>query len=267
MSKCNLATQLHASELDLPRYRPISPITFASATRSRTSSDSANEDSDEQGEYDDDGDDSDGMSSLGSFEYSYGGNGKRPVTAGSSKSQGHSLRPSLSNSEVRSQMQQQEDRAAEAARLSARYTLMTFSTGQILEDDFLMSWYHLRPYELLELHPAGALITLPREIMVDYIQPYFEAKVKSLRVLWREPQGFYEGRLHKTARERAHTTGLATPDTIARQRARERERSTSRDRQTKGRKTKLEWRERWLVIHQGVLSLAKHRKVSGILVE
>ena len=75
---------------------------------------------------------------------------------------------------------------ADATHLTSLYFLVTFSMGLILEDGFPVSWYKLRPYELLEMHLAEGLVTLPREIMVDYVQPYFEAKVKSLRVVWKE---------------------------------------------------------------------------------
>ncbi|KAF8153434.1 hypothetical protein B0H34DRAFT_677563 [Crassisporium funariophilum] len=39
------------------------------------------------------------------------------------------------------------------------YTLIRFSTGQILEEDFLVSWYDILPHELVELHASWAPAT------------------------------------------------------------------------------------------------------------
>jgi hypothetical protein len=94
-----------------------------------------------------------------------------------------------------------------------------------LEDRYPVSWYNIRPHELLEVHPVGAFIRLPRNISADffaslaasvpmaskqktnndlsslsysdtstkassgldeYIKPYFQASVKVLRVI-RQP--------------------------------------------------------------------------------
>ncbi|KAF9461594.1 hypothetical protein BDZ94DRAFT_1263415 [Collybia nuda] len=105
------------------------------------------------------------------------------------------------------------------------YTLIRFSTGQILEDEYLVSWYNLAPHELLELHShvskpleertsyptrskhtrnasifsttttGGAdppnlyekqyLPRLDRTVLSRYILPYFEGWVMALRVVWR----------------------------------------------------------------------------------
>lgn len=41
------------------------------------------------------------------------------------------------------------------------YTLMRFSTGQILEDDLALTWYDLAPYELIELHAHTDVCIVP----------------------------------------------------------------------------------------------------------
>ncbi|KAF5343078.1 hypothetical protein D9758_011123 [Tetrapyrgos nigripes] len=66
-------------------------------------------------------------------------------------------------------------------------TVMRFSTGQILEDHFALGWYELKPYELLEIHRRGVILTLPRTLTVDYISPYWEGYVRALRVVLRGP--------------------------------------------------------------------------------
>lgn len=38
------------------------------------------------------------------------------------------------------------------------WTLIRFSTGQILEDDFTLCWYNMQPYELLEVHRGGIVL-------------------------------------------------------------------------------------------------------------
>lgn len=284
MSKFNLlaghGNNLQTAGLDLPRYRPISPITFATGNlHPRGSLESG-----ESGEWGT-GAQRDGAevalslpgrSSYESFEYaySYGRNGRRPTTAGS-----HSQKPSLSGSEAHIpglqqelQIQQPGDRKSEAqatARISALYSLVTFSTGCTLEDDFPISWYKIRPYELLEMHLAGSVVTLPRQIMVEYVKPYFEAKVKSLRVVWKERDSGLgvaslgvgtsdsSGRkIHKGRRGRSRSMdplSSAGSDRL----------NVDTDGNGKGKKkrTRLEWKDRRVVIHQGVLNLCKNRMV------
>lgn len=225
LSKCNLAANMNVSDIDLPRYRPISPITFASVTK--TSTLDHNNDSEELAEYDGD---SDGLSGYESIEVSYSSHKMRPRTAGS-----HSLRSSISNADVRTQRQCDES----AKQLLTRYTLLTFSTGHILEDEFPLSWYNLRSYELLELHLTGAVVSLPREVMLDYVKPYFMAKVKALR---KEGDALYEGTIHIPQGRQKQSYSSEPP---VRKRG----------------KIKLEWKERWVIIHQGILNLCKYRTV------
>ena len=63
------------------------------------------------------------------------------------------------------------------------YPMFTFSTGQLLEGDCSLAWYRLRPHELLELHAPGTIVWLQREVMLEYVKPYFELDVRALRVV------------------------------------------------------------------------------------
>ncbi|KAH9974727.1 hypothetical protein BGW80DRAFT_154274 [Lactifluus volemus] len=136
------------------------------------------------------------------------------------------------------------------------YPILAFSTGQLLEDDFSLSWYHLRPHELLELHPPGTIVPLQRETMLDYIQPYLEFDVRALRVVVNEKDSSQLGHAHN-----AHGLELY-PNKIWKATAESRATATcggnccSSTQQSgrKRRKTKLEWRDRYLVIRQGPYS-------------
>ena len=60
-------------------------------------------------------------------------------------------------------------------------TIIRFSTGQTLEDDFTVGMYDFAPYELLEVHHAGSIIPLKRHALEDYCQPFWEGHVKVLK--------------------------------------------------------------------------------------
>lgn len=259
-----------ATELDLPRYRAISPITFASgAAYSRSSIDNGNGGSDGDGEPsadtgdagdDEEEDQSDGLSSNGSFEYSYGDNGKRPKHGPSARGGSHTIRLSISASDFRAPT------PSECKNISSRYVLVAFSTGQILEDDFPVSWYNLRPYELLEMHMAGAVVSLPREIKAEYVQPYFECKVKCLRIVWgerlrNETSSMSSGKVRIKVR-RKRSGSQTTSGNQSKSLNTEEEVTSSKDSsktEKKRRRTKFEWRERWVVVHQGMLNVCRHR--------
>lgn len=214
------ANSLHAPA-DPPRYRPVSPIVFANDSESAL------------GLYDEDGDES--------------------VDAADEHDrliQGQSARSRRSKELSHETSRTSFDRAAAAPDAStfdlvpnpkdendaaARYMLVTFSTGQILEDDFTLSWYKLRPYELLELHRAGELVPLPRHELHSYVSPYLEVPVLALRVVWREGK--------EKNREGDGQTGSGSSG------------------RTK-RRSKLEWSQRWVIIHQGILRLCRDRSVS-----
>ncbi|KAF8134999.1 hypothetical protein EV363DRAFT_1447792 [Boletus edulis] len=130
-----------------------------------------------------------------------------------------------------------------------RYTLLSFSTGTVLEDEFTLSWYNLRPYELLEMHPVGILAPLQRDVLEEYIQPYFQAKVRVLRSMWNQKHGRFEtagvdATSQKTMDKLTHKLdALSTKSTALHP--------------EKRRKTKVDWKGRWVVIHQGCLFLCK----------
>lgn len=205
------------------------------------------------------------------------------------------------------------------------FTLIRFSTGQILEEQSLVSWYNLEPHELVELHcssppstfsralvfghmltnggsisvdvptpsipgshsesnsnldryassslapsiisskPRTATLSLaladpPRLIrllrydLASYTEPYWEGWVRVLRVMRR-----HDGDRLPTGRlgERVLDPGATSPpdqtfsDSSRRWKA-----------DNDGRTKVKEWKERWAVIRNGVLSLSKNRDVS-----
>ena len=70
------------------------------------------------------------------------------------------------------------------------YTLLSFSTGQLLEDNAPLAWYRLRAHELLELHPRGALAPLPRAAAPEaYAEPFFEARATAVPLVPATPDG------------------------------------------------------------------------------
>lgn len=64
---------------------------------------------------------------------------------------------------------------------ASAHALVAFSTGIVLEDESRLAWYHLRPDELLELHPAGCVVRLGRASVREYVRPYVLASVNVLR--------------------------------------------------------------------------------------
>lgn len=217
LSKCNIIQTPH-----LPAQRPVSPITFASSIRTRTSVDSVDDGYNEDDEYDEDSDDFDDLSYRHPELRRQTIYSRRPGKTATS----HTIQPGSSP-------------------VTDQYTLISFSTGTILEDDYTLSWYNLRPYELLEMHRSGKVVQLPREIMSEYVQPYFESKSRALRAVWSVKSGRFESpsatgnRLH--ARGRDKTTAI----------------QISLQPEKKTKKAKVEWKDRWIVINHGTLSLCK----------
>ncbi|KAI0089466.1 hypothetical protein BDY19DRAFT_1004250 [Irpex rosettiformis] len=123
-----------------------------------------------------------------------------------------------------------------------QYTLLSFSTGQILEDHYELSWYAVYPHELFELHSHTSLVKLPRDNIADYVKPYFEARVWALKVLTKDDEG------NLGIPRSGEKIGWG-PD------------STEYDREKllKKRRTKFQWQERWVIIHRGVFQLCKDR--------
>ena len=120
-----------------------------------------------------------------------------------------------------------------------QYILLAFSTGQVLEDHNLLSWYSLKPHEFLELHWNNAIVRLPREEIEHYVVPYFEAKVWALKAL----AGSDDSEASRAAGGLGRTSEAGEAE---------------RDR-TKKKKTKLQWHERWVVIRQGLFQLCAER--------
>ncbi|KAG8213060.1 hypothetical protein J3R82DRAFT_11452 [Butyriboletus roseoflavus] len=226
LSKCNLAQSPGPQT-----QRPVSPITFASSIRSRSSLDSLDDGYNEDDEYSD--------------------QDSPPRHPAPSKPR---LHPSLEPKPGPSSQSVQPG----SSPLVDQYTLISFSTGSVLEDEFTLSWYNLRPYELLEMHPLGIVAPLQRDVMVEYIQPYFLAKVRVLRAVWDHRSGRFEAPGFDPQREHggykgkdklAHRLDTMSPKPNTLQ-------------SEKGRKTKLDWKTRWVVINHGILSLCKEHMTS-----
>lgn len=135
-----------------------------------------------------------------------------------------------------------------------KYILISYSTGQILEDDQPLHIFRLRPYELLEIHSVTSSdLALPRNDLLSYIQPFFEVRVKALRVT--EDLTSVVGR------------GVGwLNDPIAATKDKDKDKEKDKDKpesHSKKRKlkpgSKLEWRDRWVIIQRGVLTLCKDR--------
>ena len=176
----------------------------------------------------------------------------------------------------------QRKREQEPQITTHTYTLLRFSTGQILEEDCQIIWYDIQPHELVELHcsfppptfasslvspmspspniaaspqtmsaqknkkvspitadqrdlPIPSLVALPRHMPKLYIQPYWQGWVRALRVV---------SRIQTTP---ASDNPFENND-----------REIKMDRKQAG---KNEWREKWVVIHDGVINICKSLNV------
>lgn len=144
------------------------------------------------------------------------------------------------------------------------YPMLAFSTGQLLEDDCSLAWYRLRPHELLELHPPGAIVRFPRDVMLEYIKPYLELDVRALRVIVNDKDTHAFGPAYAvpdaaplpSKNRKPKDVAPDGPSSVAGGAA------PASQSMRKRRKTKLEWRDRYLVIRQGMLNLFKSRTVS-----
>ncbi|THH28748.1 hypothetical protein EUX98_g5449 [Antrodiella citrinella] len=144
--------------------------------------------------------------------------------------------------------QTSEDKASDVD--PAHYTLLAFSSGQILEDQFNFEWFNLNSHELLELHSSGFLVSLPKSVPDVYILPYFEARVWALRAITRDKDDIDGGK----GDSMENTPYVASDDRSGDPHAVRREKLAKKPR------TKLEWRVRWVIIHQGLFKLFKSRK-------
>ncbi|KAL0568647.1 hypothetical protein V5O48_013332 [Marasmius crinis-equi] len=121
-----------------------------------------------------------------------------------------------------------------------RLMLVRFSTGQMLEDHYRVDDCSISPYELIEIHRVGEIFTLPRMVIDLYVQPYWEGWVKSLRVVAKEQVPMSKkSKGKRLEKDRENETG-----------------STASNRR---RRSKLDWRDRWVFVKDGVLNLRKER--------
>ncbi|KIO14684.1 hypothetical protein M404DRAFT_11639 [Pisolithus tinctorius Marx 270] len=124
-------------------------------------------------------------------------------------------------------------------RLVDQYVLIAFSTGRVLQNDDTMSSCNLRPYELVEMHRSDMVVPLHRKVVLEYVQPYFHARVRALLAAWSPKAGRFKLPGKATEHELGvHGKKREIPITLR-------------------WKPKLEWKDRWVVIHKDILSLSK----------
>jgi len=211
-----------------------------------------------------------------------------------------SFRARLQQQQRLKQKQEQEQQI-----ITHTYTLFRFSTGQVLEEDFQISWYDIQPHELVELHSSfspptfassllspmsisptvdGAMVlsqntsaqkkkkkkksssanttdqgdpaipsvaALSRHQPNLYIQPYWQGWVRALRVLWRT-QTVPENDEHPNP-----------SDTLKRGWE---ERGEGREGRDWRHGEKAEWREKWVVIHDGVVNICRNPNVGDLFI-
>lgn len=215
------------------RDRPISPIIFAAALPTPDSLDNSTEDSHED-------------------EHPTESESRFPEATS------HARGREAQNQRIASPTAVEEptEQVSHAAMMSPHhYQMLAFSTSQLLEDDYTLAWYGLRPHELLELHPPGRMVRLPRDVMLEYVQPYLELDVRALRVVVNAKDAYYTPYLqdvspNKIKKPRDHSNERRGPSSVG---------PGAPPSVRKRRKMKLEWRDRYLVIRQGMLSLFKSR--------
>ena len=190
------------------------------------------------------------------------------------------------SSSFRPHRQQKQDEEPQIT--THAYTLIRFSTCQILEENCQVSWYDIQPHELVELHssflpptlasslvcpmsipspqpdiialtptkstqkkktspitpidqgdlPIPSLTALPRHTPTLYIQPYWQGWVRALRVVSQIPTTPASDEPHPSLEDN--------------------------DREGNGhrkRGERIEWREGWVVIHDGVINICKSPNV------
>lgn len=99
-----------------------------------------------------------------------------------------------------------------------------------------LAWYKPNPFELLEMHRAGAIVSLPRN-GIAYIEPYFESAVQ----VSDRPHGN-----RRVSRTPGHKTHMSTPSEDF---------DYSQDRGQSS--TVIEWKSRWAIVREGFLHLCK----------
>lgn len=221
MSKCNAWGSTTAPQP--PRFRAASPVIFSGPSR-RSSIDSSSFAGTEEGDGEDEWD------VFAALEYNpenlVSESGLEKIA--STPSLHTNVYTNLRSNAISAQGHEQ-------AATSAKYTLVSFSGGYILEDDLDLAWYKPRPFELLEMHRAGAIVLLPRSGLA-YVEPYFESPVQ----VSDRPHG--PRRVSRTPGHKTHMS--ATSDEID-------------FTQDKGQNSNVEWKSRWAIVRDGVLHLCK----------
>lgn len=127
-------------------------------------------------------------------------------------------------------------------------TLIRFATGQLLDDDWTLEDYNIKPGELIEMHRVGVTPPLPRRDISAYVQPYWEGWAKTLRVVYKDILTIEDPKKPSTKNVKHASGDQGTAD--------------GRRVDEGPRSTRLEWRDRWVVIRDGLLLLCKDRQVS-----
>ncbi|KAH8112933.1 hypothetical protein DFH11DRAFT_1604752 [Phellopilus nigrolimitatus] len=223
LSKCNAWGSSVAPQP--PRFRPASPVTFSAPSR-RSSYDSASHGGTEEGD-DDEWDLFAAIDSKKELHASDSGlaveGSKSPLGRITTQEYSTASVGASSSSSTPSFHPQRTSSGSDPVT-STRFTLLSFASGFILEEDAELSWYKPRPFELFELHRAGAIVSLPRS-GTAYVEPYFESPVQ--------------------VSDRPH---------IKRSRARA---ARNADEQTPSQTHAVEWKPRWAIICNGMLNLCK----------
>ncbi|KAF7979766.1 hypothetical protein HWV62_40786 [Athelia sp. TMB] len=282
LSRCNLS---HGA--DVPRPRPASPITFATTNyRSRGSGSTASNNEEDDGDEEEEGigsgegslyiEDGDNMSETASaFDIRLPPRSRSFTDYWQSNPQRRSESTASGMSSASGTLQSH----------STNYILISFSNAHILEDTMELSSYKLRPYEMLELHPARHPICLHREDLSEYVRPYFEARVRALRNTNKENKssdGFLGTMVNIGSSGKRTGLGLkigkqkialhhSEPGSardyvrhLGRDEAQSINQSENRDGKKhpeKQKKFKVQWKDRWLVVHEGHISLRDRESI------
>ena len=168
-----------------PRHRPISPILFAKSASKTKVGRGAERGVD--GSADIHGDDEYGIDDGGVGGYEEDdewdaadeGADDADDDLGAIYPKRHALHPeppNLSGSpsqvpNLNSAYASSPDTASKYNTTTSTYTLLRFSTGQKLEDEYQLSWYDLVPHELLELHAHAPVQHLPASFALQDTAP------------------------------------------------------------------------------------------------
>lgn len=286
-----------------PRRRPPSPIEFVDMRRKAKRHLGENYDAgyEEDDEWDSEFDDDDEQ--FGSPRKPPAGGRIAPVAPQATSSVlpqtrlGHVARPSISslNRQVRDKPKERDTPAPDGppekypVEVEA-YTLLRFTTGQILEDDSQLDWYHISPHELFELHgtvntypfpaPKPPVYIPPIELSLNMTpvqpppsyyaqlgeyQPGQRVVTPLLRTYPRYAEPYWEGwvrALRMVSSEEMDLTSAALAFMIGKNEHPRTHKDPKKADPKKPMKKKLEWRLRWVVIQDGVLKVYKDRDVS-----